>query len=82
MPLYTFIDHKTGDKEQAWMSYDEMKEYLSKHPNLEIDFAGSSPGLHSGIGLGVRKPDEGFKDLLGEMKKTHNKRGGNVNDFR
>lgn len=82
MPLYTFINTKTEVQESAWMSYDEMKQYLDKNPDLQIDFSGAQPGLHSGIGLGVRKVDDNFKDLLGEMKKSHNKRGGKINDFR
>ena len=82
MPLYQLINTKSGEKESVWLSYDEMKERLGDNPDWEIDFSNNFPGLHSGIGLGVRKPDEGFKDLLGEMKKQHNKRGGKINDHR
>ena len=82
MPLYQLINNKSGEKESIWLSYDEMKQHLEDNPGWVIDFSNSKPGLHSGIGLGVRKPDEGFKDLLGEMKKAHNKRGGKINDYR
>lgn len=82
MPRYTLIDTETDEHSIEWMSYDELQQFLKDNPTKQIDFNEGMPGLHSGIGLGVRKPDENFKDLLGEMKKQHNKRGGKVNDHR
>lgn len=79
MPIYSFLDKNTGETFSEMMKYSELEEYLKENPHIEQDF---NINLHSGLGLGLRKPDEGFKDLLSEMKKSHNKRGGNVNDHR
>jgi hypothetical protein len=82
MPLYTLTNDETNETWQEWMSKEEIDLFLQENPSCYIDFSSAGPGLHSGIGLGVRKPDENFKDLLGEMKKAHNKRGGKINDHR
>jgi hypothetical protein len=84
MPNYTFRNKETGETFDEFMTISEMDRFIEEHPELEIDITSpkSIPALHSGIGLGLRKPDEGFKDLLGEMKKVHNKRGGKINDHR
>lgn len=82
MPVYTFRNKETGETHDELMSYDASLEYLKENPELEKDITGSFPAMHSGIGLGLRKPDEAFKDILSNMKKNHNHRGGKINDHR
>ena len=81
MPTYNLKNTKTGETKTEQMKIAEMEDLVAV-TDWEVDITQGFPGLHSGIGLGVRKPDEGFKDLLGEMKKKHNKRGGKINDYR
>jgi hypothetical protein len=69
MPTYTIRNKKTGKTHDEFMSISEMVAYEKAHPEVEI-MAGA-PGIHSGIGLGVRKNDQGFKDVLRQIKKTH-----------
>lgn len=82
MPTYNFRNKKTGETNSDIMKIAEMEQFIQDNPDWEVDITQSFPAMHSGMGLGLRKPDEGFKDLLGEMKKVHNKRGGKVDDFR
>lgn len=50
------------------MTYDELLEFLKANPH--IDQVPSLLNIVSGVD-GIRKPDQGFKDLLKEMKKVH-----------
>jgi len=81
MPKYNLLNTVTGEKKVEAMKIAEMEELISNSDWI-VDITQGFPGLHSGIGLGVRKPDEGFRDLLSEMGKKHNKRGGKINDHR
>lgn len=80
MPVYTFRNKKTGEIWDDMMSISESEKYLSENPDIEKDITGSFPAMHSGIGLGLRKPDEGFKDVLSNIKK--NNKGAKINDHR
>ncbi len=51
------------------MKISERENYLSENPHviqIPVPIA-----LHSGRGLGHKKIDDGFRDLLKEMKKKH-----------
>lgn len=62
------------------MKIAEMEKLVAES-DWEINIAEAKfPAFSSGFDR--QKPDEGFKDLLGEMKKKHNRRGGKINDFR
>lgn len=58
------------------MSNTEREEYLKENPRIEQTL--SKVTIVSGVD-GIRKPDNGFRDLLKEMKKTHKK--GNFGQF-
>jgi len=81
MPTYNFINRKTGEEYTQAMKIAEMEKLISES-DWEVDITKNFPAMTSDGGLGRNKPDEGFKDLLGEMKKKHNNRGGKINDFR
>jgi len=81
MPNYNFKNTKTGETKTVFMKIAEMESYV-QWSEWEVDITGSFPAMTTDGGLGRNKPDEGFKDLLGEMKKVHNKRGGKIEDFR
>jgi len=50
-------------------SFAEKEQYLSEHPQVDSIIL-VAPALHSGRGLGVKKVDDGFKDLLNNIKKS------------
>ena len=79
MPNYTFKNKVTGEVHKEFMTISEMDVFIKENPDWEVDISGVQINLHSGIGLGLRKTDDGFKDLLKSMNKTHGKRGGKIN---
>ena len=82
MPTYNLINKKTGETKTEQMKISEMVN-LTKDTDWEIDMSCAKfPAMTSDGGLGLRKPDDGFRDLLGEMKKHHNPMGGNVKDHK
>ena len=62
------------------MSISALELYLKDNPNV-TQLVSGAPMIHSGRGLG--KPDEGFRDLLKNMKKANSKgfRRSTINTF-
>ena len=68
MPTYTFRDKDTGELyEPERMTIAEMEQTLRDNSFLEL--VPAAPLIHSGRGLS--KPDDGFRDLLKEIKGKH-----------
>ena len=76
MPFYNFYDKKTKTEFVEFMSMSVLDEYLTNNPHIEQ--MPSDCRIVSGVD-GIRRPDDGFKDLLKEMKKNH--KGGNFGKF-
>jgi len=75
MPLYSFINIETGEEHEALMKFSERDQYLLDNPHLTPKV--TACGFVSGIGV---KPDDGFRDLLRQMKKGSG-RGNTINTF-
>lgn len=64
------------------MSMNEREEYLKSNPEMQ-QVIHSAPALGDSIRMGLKKPDDGFRDRLREIKKAHS--GGftkaNINTF-
>ena len=69
MPTYSFQNKDTGEVFEKLMSMSELDEFLKENSNIKQLV--SSPLISSGRGMG--KPDDGFRDLLKDMKKKHSK---------
>lgn len=71
MPNYTFFNRKTGEEWTEFMSITERNEYLLANPDVD-QYIAATPTI-SGMGnFGHKKrPDEGFRDKLREIKKAH-----------
>lgn len=67
MPTYRFVNEK-GEEFEEFMSISALDNYLKENPNL-TQLVNGAPMISSGRGLG--KPDQGFRDLLKDMKKKH-----------
>lgn len=65
MPTYTFEHKKTGKQHDVVMPYSELDKYLSDNPSLFQVFK------FGGFSGGTGKPDEGFRDILREIKKAN-----------
>jgi hypothetical protein len=80
MPTYRFINNDTGEEFEDFMTISDLDEYLKSNQNI-TQLVNGAPLIHSGRGLG--KPDNGFRDLLKDIKRR-NSRGitrSTVNTF-
>jgi len=67
MPTYTFRKKDTNYTQTDFMSISEMEMFLERNPDWDI--VPAAPLIHSGTGL--QKPDQGFRDILREIKRKH-----------
>lgn len=72
MPTYTFLNTETGEQITEIMSISEREEFLRANPSFQQQIV-SAPSLGDPIRLGLKKPDNGFRDRLKEIKKHHSK---------
>jgi len=68
MPTYRFLNNETGEEYEDFMSISALDEYLKTNPHI-VQLVNGAPMIASGRGMG--KPDQGFRDLLKDMKKKH-----------
>jgi hypothetical protein len=83
MPFYDFKNDKTGEvRENQMMSMSAMEKFLEDNPDWKIQLTGSIP-IGDPVRMGMKKPDEGFRDLLKHMKKNriNNRKGSTLNTF-
>lgn len=72
MPTYLFKDLNTGEEQELFMSITERDEYLANNPHI-TQLVHGAPSLGDPIRLGLKKPDDGFRDRLKEIKKHHSR---------
>ena len=72
MQTYKFLDTNTGKEFDVFMSISERDVYLKNNPNLQ-QLVNGFPGMADPTRVGLRKPDDGFKDVLKEIKGKHRK---------
>jgi hypothetical protein len=70
MPTYTFINLDTNEEHTIFLKMAEREEYIRTHNVLQVPCA---LNIHSGMGLGAQKHDEGWKDLLRTIKAKNSK---------
>lgn len=78
VPTYNFIDKNTGEVIERMMKIAEREEFLKDNPNYEPILLGA-PGIGDPVRLGLRKPDQGFREVLHKAKAAHSR--GHVNTF-
>jgi len=85
MPTYTFEDVNTGEQFEKTMKIAELDEYREQNPHLKTIITGA-PAIGDVVRLGIKKPDDGFRDVLKEVKSHHpgqriGKIKNTINDF-
>jgi hypothetical protein len=70
MPTYKFRNNETSEEFEDFMGISALEVFLSENPNL-TQLVNGAPLISSGRGMG--KPDQGFRDLLKDMKNKHSK---------
>lgn len=69
MPNYRFRDRNTDEQWEEFMGISAADKYLEENPHIERMVNGF-PMMASGVMHGAKsKPDDGFRDLLKDMKK-------------
>lgn len=68
MPTYVFKDTNTGEQFERIMKIAEREQYLSENPHIESVLTTASFG--DPVRLGVRKMDNGFKEVLQKIHST------------
>ena len=68
MPTYRFLNNENGEEFEEFMTISALDDYLKNNPHL-TQLINGAPMIHSGRGM--KKPDNGFRDLLKDMKKKH-----------
>lgn len=66
MPTYMLRNKRTDETWQVLCTYEEVKKRLSD----EVELVLSTPKFVSGVGNLHSKVPDGFKDRLGQIKKT------------
>lgn len=83
MPTYSFRDTETNEEFERVLSMSERETYLEENPHIQQTFR-KAPGIGDPVRLGLKKPDDGFRDVLREVRNHH---GGSrtikntINDF-
>jgi hypothetical protein len=77
MPTYSFRNNDTDEEFDLAMSNSERELYLKDNPNI-IQIFKKFPGVVDSVRIGVRKPDDGFRDVL---KKAKIHKYNTINDF-
>ena len=72
MPIYEFRNKETNEVIEKFMSMSSREEYLKENPNMEVVISGGSAFIDP-VRMGVRKPDQGFKEVL---QRIHEKTAG------
>lgn len=78
MPIYSMRNNETLEEFELNIKYSELEEYLKINPHIQQIFT-KFPGFGDPVRLGIKKPDEGFRDALREVKSHHKK--NSINTF-
>ena len=78
MPTYKFQNNETGEEFELFMSISERDEFVKNNPNL-TQLVHGFPGMADPTRIGRVRPDDGFRDVLKEVKKRN--RGSNINTW-
>lgn len=65
MPLYTFRNTKTDEVFDRMLSYSDRQSFLEQNPDIEIVIG--APALGDSVRLGVRRTDDGFREVLSKI---------------
>lgn len=72
MPTYRFYNTQTDVEYEEFMSISACTEYLAANPHIQ-QLLNGAPAIADSIRLGLRKPDDAFRDRLKDIKKAHSR---------
>lgn len=78
MPTYSFRDENTLEEFEKTMKNEERELFLEQNPHITQIFK-VFPGVVDPVRVGVRRPDDNFRDVLRKAKSAH--KYNTINDF-
>ena len=78
MPIYSIKNTETDQVFEVSLKFADLECYLSENPTYKQVFT-KFPGVADPTRVGVKRPDDGFRDVLKEVK-SHHKRNV-INDW-
>jgi hypothetical protein len=78
MPTYSFRNNDTDEEFEQFMSNSDRELYLRDNPNI-VQIFKKFPGVVDSVRIGVRRPDDNFRDVLKKAKNAH--KYNTINDF-
>lgn len=72
MPIYSVMDTNTEEVFEVNMKFTELEKYLSENSHIKQIFT-KFPALGDPMRLGIRKPEDGFRDVLKNVSSYHKK---------
>jgi hypothetical protein len=73
LPLYDFINTETNETFELMMKISEKEQYLQNNPHIQSVIG--APTMMDPVRIGVRRTDNGFKEVL---QKIHEKTPGSM----
>jgi len=70
MPMYDFENSKTEQRFTKLMSYADKLQFLEENPDIKSIII-TAPSVGDSHRMGLKKPDNGFRDVLKEVQKAH-----------
>jgi len=78
LPSYTFKNSETNEIFDTVISMAEREQFLLNNPHIS-QIIKTAPSIGDSVRLGLRKPDEGFRDVLRNVQHHHKK--DNINTW-
>ena len=71
MPTYTYRNINTGEVFDKMMKIADKEQFLLDNPNLESIIG--APAMGDSVRLGIRRPDNGFREVLSKISDANYK---------
>jgi hypothetical protein len=72
--IYTFLNTETQQIEEHSMRMSEYDEFKEKNPHLDrYHEPGRGPAMGDSVRLGIRRPDNGFREVLSKISDANYK---------
>jgi cell fate (sporulation/competence/biofilm development) regulator YlbF (YheA/YmcA/DUF963 family) len=69
MPSYDFLNKNTNEVETHVMKISELDAFKESNQHLERYMAGVTPAFGDPVRLGIRKTDNGFREVLQKISE-------------
>lgn len=71
MPTYTYRNINTGEVFDKMMKIADKEQFLLDNPELESIIG--APAMGDSVRLGIRRPDNGFREVLSKISDANYK---------